>query len=78
MDVKYAFAHSITGFGQVGGTCLIIHPAYLYASLQPEVLTEYANARAASERKSYKKLNAHMIHNNLAEIKETPPLASEN
>ncbi|TIC66451.1 hypothetical protein E3Q02_01872 [Wallemia mellicola] len=65
------------GFGQVGGSCLIVHPAYLYAALSQESLEQYAKLRADRERDSYKKLNAHMIHNNLVQIKETPPFASE-
>ncbi|TIB03399.1 hypothetical protein E3P94_00662 [Wallemia ichthyophaga] len=66
------------GFGQVGGSCLIIHPAYLYASLGNDALAAYGKVRAERERDSYKKMNAHMIHNNLVEIKETPPFTQEN
>lgn len=67
-----------SGFGQVGGSCLIIHPAYLYASLGDDALAAYGKVRAERERDSYKKMNAHMIHNNLVEIKETPPFTQEN
>lgn len=66
------------GFGQVGGAALIIHPAYLFASLRSESLEKYAKLRADRERDSYKKLNAHMIHNNLVVIKDEPPFGPEN
>ena len=65
------------GFGQVGGQAAIVHPRYLYASLQPHELEEYARRRRVRELAAYSRLSASMVQNNLVQIKDAPPYASE-
>jgi len=65
------------GFGQVGGQAAIIHPRYLYASLQKHELEAYAARRRVRELNSYARLSTLMVQNNLVQIKEAPPYSTE-
>lgn len=65
------------GFGQVGGQAAIVHPRYLYASLQPHELAAYAEKRRKRELNSYSRMSASMISNNMVQIKDAPPYSAE-
>jgi fatty acid synthase subunit alpha len=61
------------GFGQVGGTVLILHPRYLLGSLQPSAYESYKILNRTRARASYKVMSEMMITNSLVRIKEAPP-----
>jgi hypothetical protein len=61
------------GFGQVGGTALVIHPRYLLGSLEPSVYESYKVSNRARALQSYKAMSEMMITNSLVKIKEAPP-----
>ena len=65
------------GFGQVGGQVAIIHPRYLYASLESHELDAYAKRRRARELSSYARLSTSMVSNNLVQIKDAPPYVGD-
>jgi fatty acid synthase subunit alpha len=65
------------GFGQVGGQAAIVHPRYLFASLQPHELSEYKAKRRSRELNSYARFSSSMVQNNLVQIKDSPPYPSE-
>lgn len=65
------------GFGQVGGQAAIVHPRYLYASLQPHEVEVYAKRRRERELTTYSRLSSAMVLNNLVQIKEAPPYSAE-
>ncbi|KAG8752051.1 3-oxoacyl-[acyl-carrier-protein] synthase [Serendipita sp. 396] len=65
------------GFGQVGGSALIIHPRYLLAALEPSQYETYCVANRARSLSSYKVMSEMMITNSLVKIKEHPPFTPE-
>ncbi|KAI0046589.1 fatty acid synthase [Auriscalpium vulgare] len=65
------------GFGQVGGTAVVVHPRYLMAALEPSVYEAYKARNAARYLKSYKAMSEMMITNSLVKIKEAPPYSKE-
>lgn len=65
------------GFGQVGGQVAIVHPRYLYASLEPHQLDAYAKRRRGRELEAYARLSSMMVLNNLVQIKDAPPYSAE-
>ncbi|EJT52093.1 fatty-acid synthase complex protein [Trichosporon asahii var. asahii CBS 2479] len=65
------------GFGQVGGQAAILHPRYLYASLEPSQLKEYKEKRRERELDSYTRLSQAFVENNLVQIKDAPPYTPE-
>jgi fatty acid synthase subunit alpha len=65
------------GFGQVGGQAAIVHPRYLFASLQSHELDAYAKRRRGRELNSYARMSQALVHNNLVQIKEAPPYTAE-
>ncbi|KAL0065236.1 fatty acid synthase alpha subunit Lsd1 [Marasmius tenuissimus] len=65
------------GFGQVGGTAMIIHPQYLYAALTAAEYESYRERRTVRSRQTYKAMSEMMIKNNLVRVKERPPYPPE-
>lgn len=65
------------GFGQVGGQVAIVHPRYLFASLQQHELDAYAKKRRVRELQAYARLSSSMVQNNLVQIKDAPPYSAE-
>ncbi|KAI0950742.1 hypothetical protein AcW1_007973 [Taiwanofungus camphoratus] len=65
------------GFGQVGGTCLIVHPRYLLGALDPSVYEAYKGRNRVRARLSYKAMSETMISNSLVKIKDGPPYAKD-
>jgi len=65
------------GFGQVGGTALIIHPRYLFAALEPAVYESYKDRNRLRALQSYKAMSDMMITNSLVKIKDSPPYSPE-
>ncbi|TFK27788.1 fatty acid synthetase alpha subunit [Coprinopsis marcescibilis] len=61
------------GFGQVGGTALVIHPRYLLAALEPSYYEAYKERNVIRALISYKAMSEMMINNSLVKIKEHPP-----
>ncbi|KAJ7745730.1 fatty acid synthase [Mycena metata] len=65
------------GFGQVGGIALIVHPRYLFATLEPSHYEAYKERHAVRALQSYKSMSEMMIKNSLVKIKETPPYSPD-
>ncbi|KAJ7158521.1 fatty acid synthase [Mycena filopes] len=65
------------GFGQVGGVALVVHPRYLFATLDSSVYEAYKERHAVRALQSYKSMSEMMIKNSLIKIKETPPYSPE-
>lgn len=65
------------GFGQVGGTALIVHPRYLFGALEPFHYQVYQKRRQVRQLGTYKTMSEMMIKNNLVKIKEKPPFTPE-
>jgi len=61
------------GFGQVGGTALIVHPRYLLAALEPATYEAYKERNRLRYLQSYKAMSQMMTHNLLVKIKDGPP-----
>ena len=65
------------GFGQVGGTALIVHPRYLFAAVQPEQYVAYQKRNTARQLKAYKAMTEMMTMNSLVKIKEGTPYSHD-
>ncbi|KAG6910835.1 hypothetical protein DXG01_007150 [Tephrocybe rancida] len=61
------------GFGQVGGTALVLHPRYLFGAIEPSYYEEYKKRNHVRSLQSYKAMSEMMIKNTLVKIKEHPP-----
>ena len=61
------------GFGQVGGTALVVHPRYLLAALEPDTYEAYKERNRLRYLQSYKAMSEMMTHNSLVKIKDGPP-----
>jgi fatty acid synthase subunit beta len=65
------------GFGQVGGTAMVVHPRYLLGALEPTYYEKYKIRNQTRALQSYKAMSDMMINNNLVKIKEHPPYAPD-
>ncbi|KAG8905251.1 3-oxoacyl-[acyl-carrier-protein] synthase [Tulasnella sp. 403] len=65
------------GFGQVGGTALIIHPRYLFSAVDAVTYGKYKTLNQERALHSYKTMSEMMITNSLVKIKEHPPFTPE-
>ncbi|KAF8271214.1 fatty acid synthase [Lactarius quietus] len=65
------------GFGQVGGTALVVHPRYVLASAPPSLYQSYKIRHKERNQKSYKAMSEMMTANALVKIKEAPPYSIE-
>ncbi|EGN98830.1 hypothetical protein SERLA73DRAFT_168429 [Serpula lacrymans var. lacrymans S7.3] len=65
------------GFGQVGGTALIVHPRYLFAALEPSAFESYRIRNHARAQEAYKVMTEMMTSNSLVRIKDGPPYSPE-
>ncbi|KAI0749711.1 fatty acid synthase [Daedaleopsis nitida] len=65
------------GFGQVGGTCMIVHARYLLAALEPAVYEAYKSKNRHRQRLCYKAMSEMMTSNNLVRVKDAPPYSKE-
>jgi len=65
------------GFGQVGGTAMVIHPRYLFGALDPSYYEGYKQRNGVRHLQSYKAMTEMMIKNSLVKIKDHPPYAPE-
>ena len=61
------------GFGQVGGTALIVHPLYLLAALEPSAYEAHKERNRLRYLQSRKAMSEMMTHNSLVKIKDAPP-----
>ena len=61
------------GFGQVGGTALVLHPRYLLGALEPTYYDQYKERHRIRALQSYKAMSDMMIKNTLVKVKEHPP-----
>ncbi|KAF8632253.1 hypothetical protein AX15_002000 [Amanita polypyramis BW_CC] len=61
------------GFGQVGGTVLVVHPRYLFGALEPALYSQYQDRNGKRALQAYKAMSEMMIKNSLVKIKELPP-----
>lgn len=65
------------GFGQVGGSALVLHPRYLFASIGASQYSAYKQRNHTRALASYKTMSEMMTANALVKIKEHPPFAPE-
>ncbi|CAL1716945.1 unnamed protein product [Somion occarium] len=65
------------GFGQVGGTCMVLHPRYVFAAIEPSVYSTYKAKNQVRARLSYKAMSEMMINNSLVKVKDGPPYSKE-
>ncbi|KZS94178.1 fatty acid synthase [Sistotremastrum niveocremeum HHB9708] len=65
------------GFGQVGGSALIIHPRYLFGSLDPAAYASYKIRNRTRALAAYKGMSQMMTNNSLVKIQEHPPYSSD-
>jgi fatty acid synthase subunit alpha, fungi type len=65
------------GFGQVGGTALVVHPRYLFGALEPSAYETYKCKNVVRAQQAYKSMSEMMITNSLVKIKESPPYTPE-
>ena len=65
------------GFGQVGGTALVLHPRYLFGALTPSQYATYKSKNVLRGQQAYKSMTEMMITNSLVKIKEAPPFTPE-
>ncbi|TFK33214.1 fatty acid synthase [Crucibulum laeve] len=61
------------GFGQVGGTAMVLHPRYLLGALEPSYYEQYQTRNRLRGLQSYKAMSDMMIKNSLVKIKDHPP-----
>jgi len=66
------------GFGQVGGTALVVHPRHLFGALEPAFYEQYKERNHIRALQSYKAMSDMMIKNSLVKIKEHPPFTPDN
>ncbi|KAJ2585971.1 fatty acid synthase alpha subunit Lsd1 [Coemansia sp. RSA 1722] len=66
------------GFGQVGGELLIVHPDYLFASVDPKEIDEYNKKLAKREKKAYRYWQDTLVGNHsFVQVKENPPYTAD-
>ena len=65
------------GFGQVGGTALILHPRFLFGAIEPSLYESYKEKNRRRYRLSYKAMSEMMITNSLVRVKDAPPYTKE-
>jgi fatty acid synthase subunit alpha len=65
------------GFGQVGGTALVLHPRYLFGALEPSAYAAYKCKNEVRAQQAYKSMSEMMITNSLVKIKDAPPYTPE-
>ena len=65
------------GFGQVGGTCLILHPRFLFGAIEPSLYESYKERNRRRYRLSYKAMSEMMITNSLFRINDGVPYLAE-
>jgi fatty acid synthase subunit alpha len=76
-DGIHAGVMSSFGFGQVGGTVLVLHPRYLLGALEPSAYEQYSLKNRTRALMSYKAMSEMMITNSLVKIKDAPPYTPE-
>lgn len=65
------------GFGQVGGSVLIVHPRYVIGAVDPAVYSNYKARNRERALASYKAMTSMMTTNTLVKIKEAPPYSKD-
>lgn len=65
------------GFGQVGGSALVLHPRYLFAAIGATQYSSYMERNRIRALASYKAMSEMMTTNSLVKIKEHPPFTPE-
>ncbi|KAJ1875018.1 fatty acid synthase alpha subunit Lsd1, partial [Coemansia sp. RSA 486] len=66
------------GFGQVSGELLIVHPDYLFASVDPKEIDEYNKNLSKREKKAYRYWQDTLVGNHpFVQVKENPPYTAE-
>ncbi|QRV90063.1 fatty acid synthase subunit beta [Ceratobasidium sp. AG-Ba] len=65
------------GFGQVGGSALVLHPRHLFGAISVSQYTTYRERNRSRALASYKAMSEMMTTNALVKIKDHPPFAPE-
>ena len=73
----HLFFQSSFGFGQVGGTALVVNPRYLFGALEPTYFLQYQERNRKRASHAYKAMSEMMIRNSLVKLKESPPYTPE-
>ncbi len=70
-------SQSSFGFGQVGGTALVVNPRYLFGALEPTYYLRYQERNRKRASHAYKAMSEMMIRNSLVKLKDSPPYTPE-
>jgi len=65
------------GFGQVGGTVVVVNARYLLGALEPSAYEKYKVKNLARARQTYKAMTEMMTTNSLVKVKDAPPYSKE-
>ncbi|KAI0464498.1 3-oxoacyl-[acyl-carrier-protein] synthase [Komagataella kurtzmanii] len=65
------------GFGQKGGQAIVVHPDYLFASLDSETFEEYKTKVEARYKSTYRYMHNAIIRNTMFVAKSDPPYTDE-
>ncbi len=76
-ECRSLFLETSFGFGQVGGSALVLHPRFLFGALEPSAYNEYKKANGARALSAYKVMSEMMITNSLVKVKDHPPFIPE-
>ncbi|KAI5885432.1 uncharacterized protein SCHCODRAFT_01176814 [Schizophyllum commune H4-8] len=61
------------GFGQVGGTILILHPRFVFGALDPAYYEAYKARNHVRALQSYKAMSDMMVKHSLVKVKDASP-----
>lgn len=65
------------GFGQVGGSVLILHPRYVLGAVNPKEYDSYKLRNRERGLACYKAMTSMMTTNSLVRIKDAPPYTKD-
>ncbi|GJC89906.1 fatty acid synthase apf5 [Colletotrichum liriopes] len=71
-DVKACSVTSF-GFGQKGSQAIVVHPRYLFATMQKDRYEHYSKRRHERWQRACQYFNEGMVHGNLVATKTSPP-----
>ncbi|KAI0077780.1 fatty acid synthase [Panus rudis PR-1116 ss-1] len=65
------------GFGQVGGTCMVLHPRFIFGAIDASTYETYKAKNRVRAQLSYKAMSEMMINNSLVKVKDSPPYSKD-
>ncbi|KAK5050839.1 hypothetical protein LTR84_003398 [Exophiala bonariae] len=77
-DSIKAFTVSSFGFGQKGAQAVVVHPRYLYATIDREDYDAYVQLRSKRDKKAQRRFQEDLINNTVVRVKDSPPYRPED